>query len=115
MAGPRRGRWMALPTLAIVLIKNSFRAHKLIFCEDTSLAGIGRYREILKKREQFLERIHRTLLDAGPLSYVPSFRYTVSIGITALRADDSVQSVFSRADQACYEAKRQGRNRSVRS
>lgn len=65
--------------------------------------------------EQFLERIHRTLLDAGPLSHEPSFRYTVSIGITALRADDSAQSVFSRADQACYEAKRQGRNRSVRS
>src|SRR5690606_7441345 len=55
---------------------------------------------------KFLDRIHRSLFDIRPIAEDPEFRYTVSIGITAIRADDSPQSVFSRADKACYQAKR---------
>ncbi|SDK34874.1 diguanylate cyclase (GGDEF) domain-containing protein [Methylophilus rhizosphaerae] len=62
---------------------------------------------------QLLDRIRHTLLDACPILQAPEFRYTVSIGITAIQAGDSTQSLLSRADKACYEAKRQGRNRSV--
>ncbi|MDQ6648482.1 MAG: diguanylate cyclase, partial [Pseudomonadota bacterium] len=38
---------------------------------------------------------------------------TVSVGVAALRANDSIEQWLSRADQALYEAKRSGRNRSV--
>lgn len=36
---------------------------------------------------------------------------TISIGLTTLRADDSVESLLHRADQALYASKGQGRNR----
>ena len=62
---------------------------------------------------RLLERIRYNLLDSRPLMQAPDFRYTVSIGITEIRSDDSEQSVLSRADKACYAAKRQGRDRSV--
>ncbi|WP_017901502.1 sensor domain-containing diguanylate cyclase [Pseudomonas asplenii] len=36
---------------------------------------------------------------------------TVSIGLTSLRADDTLHSLLARADQALYRAKQSGRNR----
>ena len=38
---------------------------------------------------------------------------TISIGVTALRADDSAGAAFDRADKALYRAKENGRNRCV--
>jgi diguanylate cyclase (GGDEF)-like protein len=38
---------------------------------------------------------------------------TVSIGVAALRAGESIEQWLARADQALYEAKRNGRNRSM--
>jgi two-component system cell cycle response regulator len=38
---------------------------------------------------------------------------TISIGLSALRPDDTTASVLKRADQALYRAKRDGRNRVV--
>jgi diguanylate cyclase len=35
---------------------------------------------------------------------------TVSIGVSAFRADDDCYTVFDRADEALYLAKRSGRN-----
>lgn len=40
-------------------------------------------------------------------------KVTVSIDITALKQNDALEEVVSRADHALYAAKRQGRNRSV--
>ena len=38
---------------------------------------------------------------------------TVSIGFTAIGADDTPGAAFERADQAVYQAKQTGRNRTV--
>lgn len=63
--------------------------------------------------EKFLDRIRSDLFNSRPILQEPEFCYTVSIGITAIRPDDSARSVFSRADKACYEAKHNGRDRSI--
>lgn len=38
---------------------------------------------------------------------------TLSIGVTLLEADESMDAVVDRADQAMYEAKQHGRNRVI--
>lgn len=40
-----------------------------------------------------------------------SLRPTISVGVTALKADDSMLSLFNRADKALYKSKRSGRNK----
>jgi diguanylate cyclase len=40
-------------------------------------------------------------------------RVTISVGVAALRPDDTVQSLIERADNCLYAAKRHGRNRVV--
>lgn len=42
-----------------------------------------------------------------------SWAMTISIGLTQAIANDSVETVFKRADQALYQAKQEGRNRVV--
>ncbi|MBI4998762.1 MAG: diguanylate cyclase [Rhodocyclales bacterium] len=49
-----------------------------------------------------------------PLDGEPAIRFTVSIGVATLTADDfSVSAMLDRADHALYKAKRRGRNRVV--
>lgn len=38
---------------------------------------------------------------------------TISIGIADLKRDDTIESLFEKADEALYEAKNSGRNKSV--
>ena len=57
-----------------------------------------------------LERIRQGVKEARPLVQAPEVGYSVSIGFTQLRPDDTTRSALSRADQACYTAKRQGRD-----
>jgi len=57
------------------------------------------------------ERI-RQALEAKPLYYDEhAIVITSSFGIAACNADDAFETVFRRADQALYQAKRDGRNR----
>jgi len=40
----------------------------------------------------------------------PQLAVTVSIGLTCIQAGDTVSTLISRADEALYDAKRDGRN-----
>jgi two-component system cell cycle response regulator len=56
----------------------------------------------------------RACVAADPFAIRPDLkiRVTASVGIATLeRADDSPETVFKRADNALYAAKRRGRNR----
>ena len=39
--------------------------------------------------------------------------FTVSLGVTQIKLDDSVESAVKRVDNALYKAKNEGRNRSI--
>ncbi len=60
-----------------------------------------------------LDRIRSELRDSQPLPDNQDFRYTFSVGVTALADIDSAQTILSRADEACYAAKKSGRDRIV--
>jgi len=53
------------------------------------------------------ERIRKSV-EAFPF---PRCQVTASLGIASAKNNDSVDSLLERADQACYQAKRQGKNR----
>ncbi|MCA8968897.1 MAG: GGDEF domain-containing protein [Planctomycetes bacterium] len=53
-------------------------------------------------------RIYKSVEEVGDEIGVP---ITISIGLTDLRSDDSVESLLRRADQALYASKHRGRNR----
>jgi diguanylate cyclase (GGDEF)-like protein len=73
----------------------------MLILPDTPLeTGIG-----------ILERVLERIRTARPLQNSPDLAYTCSVGITALRAGDTAQDLFARADLALYEAKLGGRNR----
>jgi len=57
------------------------------------------------------ERIRSTIAKT-PVTYADqSFNVTASIGVSQCKFGDTVESVLSRADQAMYRAKEEGRNR----
>ncbi|SFH55138.1 diguanylate cyclase [Planctomicrobium piriforme] len=56
------------------------------------------------------ERLRRTLMTTR-FADRDDLRVTASFGVAEIHSEDTVGSVVSRADQALYEAKRQGRNR----
>jgi two-component system cell cycle response regulator len=58
------------------------------------------------------ERI-RTMLQAS-LSSTISTPITISIGVAQYQSEEALETFVSRADQALYQAKEQGRNRVVR-
>ncbi|MCU1762006.1 sensor domain-containing diguanylate cyclase [Pseudomonas sp. 14P_8.1_Bac3] len=63
---------------------------------------------------QVAERLQREIQRLSFSHEHQTFGITVSQGLTSLTAeDDSVDSLFARADAAMYEAKRQGKNRII--
>jgi diguanylate cyclase (GGDEF)-like protein len=55
----------------------------------------------------------RTHLESFPVDYQPSFHITASFGVSILRHEIiSIEQWLATADNALYEAKRAGRNRS---
>ncbi len=66
-----------------------------------------------KKAFEVLDKI-RALIAKTPFRFKDSpVQITISFGIADFHSEDSVESVFERADKSLYEAKDQGRNRCV--
>lgn len=100
-------------TLAAVAkaIKKSMRNSDVLFryggeefvvlLSETNLAGA----------ELVAERIRRSI-ESHTLSYdMSTLKVTASLGVSALRVDDTVDTFVKRADEAMYKAKNNGRNR----
>lgn len=65
----------------------------------------------LEEATAFADRI-RSAVEAEPFDHEGSCVHaTVSIGVAALRADETMASLIGRADAAMYRAKNEGRNR----
>lgn len=60
-----------------------------------------------------LERLRAVLADAGVSSTVPDLRIGFSAGVARCQRDESIEATIDRADAALYQAKAQGRNRSL--
>lgn len=69
----------------------------IVICTETTLDGAA----------QLAESLRATI--AG-YSFAVNRQITASIGITSLRADDSLESLMERVDRALYQAKNNGRN-----
>lgn len=60
-----------------------------------------------------LERLRQALAQPEPWSERPELKLTFSAGFTAYQAGETMQQALTRADDALYQAKQQGRNRTV--
>ena len=58
------------------------------------------------------EKLRRIVEDTAFADFAPG-QITVSGGVGVVRPDEDFEQLFKRADQALYEAKRQGRNRVI--
>ena len=70
---------------------------------NTDLSGSARVAERI--REEFAQKIFDS--PAG------AFSSSISIGLVAFRDTETVHELITRADQALYRAKTEGRNRTV--
>nr|WP_321267869.1 bacteriohemerythrin [uncultured Sulfurimonas sp.] len=61
----------------------------------------------------FAERFRKEIFDSTVIIEDDKINYTVSIGISMLNDDQSVNTILQRADKALYKAKESGRNRSI--
>ncbi|WP_285423196.1 sensor domain-containing diguanylate cyclase [Pseudomonas sp. efr-133-TYG-103a] len=73
----------------------------IILLKDTNISGARRVAEKIR----LLAEQHTYVFTGSAL------QVTVSLGLTELHPDDTLQSLIARADQALYSAKQSGRNR----
>ncbi len=76
------------------------------------LPGAG-WRDALKKGRQICDGIASTRYATCSDQKDDYLGMTVSIGVTAVRKNDTAEDVIERADKALYKAKRAGKNRAV--
>ena len=100
-----------------VLIKMAKKVESMIKKVDTFARWGGEEFVILLSRidlEEAIiiaERIRESIME---LDHGIGEEITISIGVTAFKEDDSVDSLFNRVDKALYEAKKTGRNKTVK-
>jgi diguanylate cyclase (GGDEF)-like protein len=58
-----------------------------------------------------LNRLREMIAGLDWAAISPSMTVTLSAGVTSVRANDTTDTVLSRADRALYHAKERGRNR----
>ena len=75
--------------------------------EEFALALASPLDEALQVAEQLRAAVTAVLLPTSDAPYM----VTVSIGVSVLHADETLTAGLARADQALYDAKREGRNR----
>lgn len=75
--------------------------------EFTVLLPDTRAEEAIKRAEEAMNRIRREVFVQGPLE----IRFTVSMGIAQLMANENPETWLKRADQALYHSKNSGRNK----
>ena len=103
---------IALTTVA-KRIKESLRSSDIVFrfggeefvilLSNTDLAGA----------ELLAERI-RSTIELHTLAYdMATIKITASLGVGALRKDDTVETFIKRADDAMYKAKKNGKNQII--
>lgn len=63
---------------------------------------------------QVVDRIRQMLSETVVLASDPAFRVTFSAGLTTYQVDEPIVATIERADQALYQAKATGRNRTER-
>lgn len=61
--------------------------------------------------KKIVDRIFAAIHERRPLPDAQDFAYTFSAGLAEIKAGDTPQAVYSRADQALYQAKHEGRDR----
>ena len=67
----------------------------------------------VKEAEIIANRLRTTIENRNFVSLDKDIRTTASFGVTGVHIDDTIDSILERADQALYEAKKQGKNRVV--
>jgi diguanylate cyclase (GGDEF)-like protein len=72
----------------------------VIVLPETDEAGVLRLAKRIRRRVERLETTYQNQL----------IRMTISLGITTLRDSDDEKTLFTRADEALYQAKQDGRN-----
>lgn len=61
--------------------------------------------------KKIVDRVFAAIHQRRPLPNAEDFAYTFSAGLAEIKAGDTPQAVYSRADQALYQAKHEGRDR----
>jgi diguanylate cyclase (GGDEF)-like protein len=72
----------------------------VIILPETDESGVLRLAKRLRRRVERLETIYQQHV----------IRMTISLGITTLRETDDEKTLFTRVDEALYQAKQEGRN-----
>lgn len=68
---------------------------------------------IFGNKEEIIEVVNQIYKHISEEPQLKEYKVTISLGLTSLQKEDTVDTMLLRADKALYEAKEQGRNRYI--